>query len=186
MSFVMRERIKAMHGAQVLKRSALSIRGGAHVFERVLSGKGYRTVLEIGTYRGCAAAEMAQYCERVITIDLKHGKLEQMGEAFDRRAFWDSLGVQNIDLYLVENDAKKAKLVKGLEFDLAFIDGAHDRTVANDFELVKRCGRVLFHDYEPRGRPDLDYAYNFVNTLPKDEIEPMDIFCLWQKKKGRE
>lgn len=182
MSFAIRERIKALHGAQVLKRSALSIRGGAHVFERVLSGKGYRTVLEIGTYRGCSAAEMAQYCERVITIDLEHGKLEQMGEAFDRRAFWDSLGIQNIELRLVENDAKKAKLIKGLEFDLAFIDGAHDQTVANDFELVRRCGRVLFHDYDPRGRPDLDHAYRFVNTLPKDQITVLDIFALWQNK----
>jgi predicted O-methyltransferase YrrM len=178
-SFAIRERIKALHGAQVLKRSALSIRGGAHVFERVLSGKGYRTVLEIGTYRGVSAAEMAQYCDRVATIDLKHGKLEQMGESFDRRALWDSLGVHNIDLYLVEDNARKAKLIKGLEFDFAFLDGAHDKTVANDFEMVKRCGRVLFHDYDPRGRDDLDHAYNFVNTLPREQIQVMDIFALW-------
>ena len=179
MSFAIRERIKALHGAQVLKRSALSIRGGAHVFERVLSGKGYRTALEIGTYRGCAAAEMAQYCERVITIDLVHGKLEQAGETFDRRAFWESLDVHNVELHLVKNDAKKAKLIGGMDFQFALIDGAHDETVANDFALVRRCGRVLFHDYDPRGRAHQDHAYNFVNTLPKEQIQILDIFALW-------
>lgn len=179
MSFAMRQKIAALHGAKVLKRSALSIRGGAHVFERVLSGNGYRTVLEIGTYRGCAAAEIAQYCERVITIDLKHGKLEQMGERFDRHAFWESLGVRNIELHLVKNDAKKHLLVGGLAFDFAFIDGAHDASIANDFALVRRCGHVLFHDYDPRGREDLDHVCNFINTLPKEQIQVMDIFALW-------
>jgi len=180
MSFAIRERIKALHGAKVLKRSAISIRGGAHVFERLLSGKGYRTALEIGTYRGCAAAEMAQYVERVITIDLRHGKLEQMGEVFDRRAFWDSLGVRNVEFHAVSGDFQKALLVEKLDFDFAFIDGAHDATIRKDFELVKRCGRVLFHDYDRRGDPAKDYAYDFVNTLPREQIEIMDIFAMWK------
>jgi predicted O-methyltransferase YrrM len=179
MSFAIRERIMALHGGGAIKRSALSIRGGAHVFERVMAWKGYRTALEIGTYRGVAAAEMAQYCERVVTIDLVEGKLERMGERFDRRAFWDSLDVKNIDLHLVRNDAKKHELVTGLQFDFAFIDGAHDATVRNDFELVKRCGRVLFHDYDKRGIPELDHVYNFVNTLPKEQVQVHDIFALW-------
>lgn len=179
MSFAIRERIVATHGAGMLKRSALNIRGGAHAFERVMAGKGFRTTVEIGTYRGCAAAEMAQYCERVVTIDLKHGKLEQAGEQFDRRAFWDSIGVRNIDLILIENDTEKAKVLGEIEFDFAFVDGAHDRTVARDFELVKRCGRVLFHDYDSRGRVDQDQVFNFVNSLPKEQIEVFDIFALW-------
>lgn len=180
MSFAIREKIIALHGAGVLKRSAMNIRGGAHVFERLLAGRGYKTVLEIGTYRGVAAAELAQYCERVITIDLAHGKLEQMGEAFDRAAFWDSIGVENIELRLVANDGEKRQLVAALDFDFAFIDGAHDATVANDFAMVKRCGRVLFHDYDPRHEKEKDYVYDFVNTLPKEQITVMDIFAYWQ------
>lgn len=183
MSFAIRERIKALHGARVLKRSALSIRGGAHVFERTMSGKGFRTAVEIGTYRGVAAAEMAQYCERVVTIDLKHGKLESMGERFDRKAFWESLGVSNVELVLVEDNAEKARFLRKLDFDFAFVDGAHDESVANDFEMVKKCGKVLFHDYDPRGRPDLDHVYNFVlHKLPREEVTVMDIFAFWEAR----
>lgn len=183
MSFTIREKIVALHGARVLKRSALSIRGGAHVFERVLSGKGFHTALEIGTYRGVSAAEMSQYCEQVVTIDLVNGKLEQAGEDFDRQAFWNSLDCKNISLHLVRNDAKKNLLVKNLAFDFAFIDGAHDEGVAKDFDLVKRCGRVLFHDYDRRGQIEKDHVFNFVNTLPKEQIQVMDIFAYWKAPK---
>lgn len=179
MSFAIRDRIVKLHGAKVLRRSALNIRGGAHVFERVLSGRGYRTAVEIGTYRGCAAAEMAQYVERVVTFDLYSGKLEAMGEKFDRKRFWRSLGIANIELRLVNNDTEKAAMLKDMEFDFAFIDGAHDSSVASDFAMVKKCGRVLFHDYDPRGRPEQDHAYDFVNSLPKAQIQVIDIFALW-------
>lgn len=174
-----RELIVELHGQDILRKSAMNIRGGAGVFKRCLSGKGYRTVLEIGTYRGVAAAEIAQYVERVITIDLRHGKLEHAGEKFDRYMFWNSLGVYNVELVLVEDDREKAELVSGMEFDFAFIDGAHDETVRNDFALVKRCGRVLFHDYDRRNVPDQDHVCDFVDSLPKEQIQKMDIFALW-------
>jgi predicted O-methyltransferase YrrM len=177
--FEMRERIAKIHGAGVLKRSAMNIRGGAGVFKRVLEGKGYGTVLEIGTYKGVSAAEISRYCDRVVTIDLVHGKIEAMGEKFDRRAFWASLGVTNVELVLVDDDEDKARVVAGLEFDLAFVDGAHDERIRDDFELVKRCGRVLFHDYDRGGVRGQDHVYDFVNALPKEQIQVMDIFALW-------
>lgn len=181
----MRNRIVAFYGDGALKRSALNIRGGAGVFERVLSGKGYRTALEIGTYKGVAAAEMSLYVERVVTIDLLHGRLEQVGEKFDRRAFWTSLGVGNIELRLVQNDAEKETLVNGLEFDFAFIDGAHDRwSVENDFRLTRRCGRVLFHDADDNRKRDRkqsasNFVYEFLETLPHEQLWFHDIFALW-------
>lgn len=184
MTKTVREKIVSMHGERALRKSALNIRGGAGVFERVLAGRGYRTALEIGTYRGCAAAEMAQYCERVVTIDLHRGQLERGGETWDRESFWKSLGIENIDLKLVHDDAEKVPLVNGLTFDFAFIDGAHDRTVADDFALVKRCGRVLFHDADDnRLRPHKPNSSNcvheFISTLPSEQVEFMDIFALW-------
>ena len=180
MSSVIRDKIEALHGQAFLRKSALNIRGGAGVFERVLSGKGYRSVLEIGTYRGAAAAEIAQYCERVITIDLKFGKLERNGTTFDREAFWQSLGVSNIEFHAVAGDAEKARLIAGLQFDLAFIDGAHEGdAVTRDFGLVKHCGRVLFHDYDQSTQPHLNRVFDFVNSFPKEQIQVDDIFALW-------
>jgi predicted O-methyltransferase YrrM len=175
----MRDRILALHGGGVLKRSAMNIRGGAGVFQKVMEGRGIRTALEIGTYRGVSAAEMSRWCDRVVTIDLVGGKLESSGERFDRRAFWKSLGVENVELVLVDDDSDKAQVIAELEFDFAFVDGAHDHTVARDFQLVKRCGRVLFHDYDRRGVPGQDHVYDFINTLPKEQIQVMDIFALW-------
>src|SRR5688572_941642 len=131
----MRDKIVALYGTDILHKSVISIRGGAGVLTEVLQGGKYRTVLEIGTYRGVGAAEISQYVERVITIDLKHGKLERLGETHDRHAFWRSLGIDNIEFIGVDDDAEKARVVNALDFDFALIDGAHDATVKNDFEL---------------------------------------------------
>jgi len=175
----MRKRIVDLFGQHALKRSILSIREGGGVMEHFLSGKGVRTALEIGTYRGVGAAEISQFVDRVITIDLDHGRLEQLGESWNRGHFWSSLGIDNIELRLVKDDAEKAALINSLEFDFAFVDGAHDQRVRDDFELVRRCGRVLFHDVDRRGKPEKDYVYDFVMSLPRHELQFMDIFALW-------
>ena len=104
----MHDRIVALHGRHALKRSILSIREGAGVMQHFLEGRGVRTALEIGTYRGVGAAEISQFVDRVITIDLRHGRMEQLGEEWDRHAFWRSLGVHNVELHLVDDDAEKA------------------------------------------------------------------------------
>jgi len=184
MMSLIREKIVAQYGPSILRKSAMNIRGGAGVFERVMAGQGYRTALEIGTYRGVSTAEMAQHCEHVITIDLKHGKLEQSGDRFDRRGFWDSLGIRNITMLLVEDDAEKKALVDVMLFDFAFIDGAHDETVRDDFNLVKRCGRVLFHDADDNRMRQhkqnaSNHVFEFLQTLPPEQLEFIDIFAMW-------
>lgn len=173
----MRERIVALYGEHMLKRSALRIRDGAGTLHRVLYGRGVRTAVEIGTYRGCTTAALATYCNRVVTIDLAHGRLERNNETHDRWMFWESLGIRNVELHLIANEKEKADALEGLDFDFAFIDGAHDAlSVRRDFKLVERCGCVLFHDYEPTGKhPEVA---QFVDSLP-GHIEHMDLFALW-------
>lgn len=172
--------IETLHGKGTFRRSAARLPGGVETFARVLDGKGIRTALEIGTYRGVSAAVMAQYVDRVITIDLRHGRLERDGVTLDRLAFWHSLGLRNIEYLPVADDMDKARQIAGLQFDFAFIDGAHNAdSVRNDFAMVKHCGRVLFHDYDDSGRQGLDFVYTFVNTLPARQVEIMDGFAMW-------
>lgn len=163
----------------LLKRSVLAFPDGADVLDRVMQGLCDAVVLEIGTYRGVSSAYMARRCKRVITIDLVKGQIERDGDAFDRKAFWRHMGIDNIDLFLVDDDHAKAAALAPLDFDLAFIDGGAVN-VADDFSLVRRCGRVLFHDYDTVKTRRI--VYDFVNSLPPDEVEIMGLFALWQKK----
>ena len=99
-----------------------------------------------------------------------------MREGWDRGEFWDSIGANNIDLHLVENDAAKADLIRSLDFDFALIDGNHSAaSAAADFAMVRRCGAVLFHDYDEKTG-----VQQFVDTLPLDQVTIMDIFAFWQ------
>lgn len=160
----------------VLSRSTLNIRNGAGVIENLLQDRRYDTILEIGTFRGVTSAFMAQFCERVITIDLRYGELELMGQPFNRQAFWRDLGVSNIELHLVGSDHEKYSLIPSLGFDLAFIDGDHMAPAPErDFEAVRGCGAVLFHDYDGQ-----NHVTKFVDTLPRDQVTITDIFALWK------
>lgn len=170
-----------MYGPKVLRKSSINIRAGGGVFEHYLGDRRYKTALEIGTYRGLGSAALSLFCERVITIDLVHGKLEANREEWDRAAFWRSLGIDTVQLRQVVDDRQKAALVAGLDFDVAFIDGAHDAAgVAFDFSLVKRCGAVLFHDADDNGPERSNHVHEFIKTLPAGEVEFMDIFAMWR------
>ncbi len=175
----LKDLVLAQHGTDGLRKSAVGLREGEDIFRHFLEGKGYRTVLEIGTYKGLSAACMAQYVEKVITIDLANGQLEQAGESFDRQALWNELGVADkIELHLVSGNKEKAALIASLDFDFAFIDGAHDESVKCDFEMVRKCGAALFHDYsETPGKRN--HVKRFVDTLGPVEVK--DIFAFWKR-----
>ena len=167
-------------GGRFYKRSVLSIRKGAGVLEEVFGGGVYKHCLEIGTYRGVSAAFIATMCPRVTTVDLYRGRVEDTDGSERRREFWEYMGVSSrITQILVNGDWEKQSKFADLDFDIAFIDGGKIN-VATDFNLVNRCGVVLFHDYDDRGRVD-DYVFKFVNTLPRDEVTKMDIFALWRR-----
>lgn len=176
MTFI--ERAAAFGHPGLLKRSVFSFPDGEKTIRSLLGGGKYKNVIEIGTYRGVTAAFMATLCERVTTVDLHCGQIEKDGDGFDRSKFWNHMGVKNIDLVLVENDADKRKKVGQLDFDFAFIDGGLFN-VASDFDLVRRCGNVLFHDYDTTR--DRKIVFDFVNTLPASQVTPMGMFALWSK-----
>lgn len=175
-----RDRILSTHGDRHMRKSAIR-HEDAQLFEQLLAGNGYRTILEIGTYRGCTAAELSQYCERVVTMDLFHGTAEIDEPSIGRQELWEGLGIKNIELVLVNDDAEKSRHIDALDFDFAFVDGAHDlESVKLDFQLVKRCGRVLFHDYYAvdDGRNTRD-VFRFVNSIAHGRVAVFGIFALW-------
>ena len=175
------EKIIQQYGEKTLRKSAMNIRRGGGVFEAVLNGKRHWTVLEIGTYKGVSSAVLSQHCAMVHTIDLRYGKLEQNLTTWDRNAFWNSLGISNVALHLVDDDKEKADVIRTHHFDLAFIDGGHTTAaVQRDFELVKHCGRVLFHDADDNGPGKKNDVHNFIKTLDQTKVVFMDsIFALW-------
>jgi len=176
---MLKEKIIELYGRSALNKSAIGLRDGAEILKHFVTAKPYNTVLEIGTYKGMSAALMAQYVSKVITIDLKHGRLERHSEVFKRHELWESLGLTNIELILVKDNKEKAGVINELQFDFAFVDGAHDKTVKDDFDMVRKCGNVLFHDYSFNGMDRPHDVYDFVNTLDQSKIEVRDIFAMW-------
>lgn len=186
---MIRDKIIKTFDQHVLRRSVLSLGDSEPIFAQCIKRLHCDDVvaLEIGTYRGVSAAVLEGYCSHVYTIDLKRGRLEQLGERFDRQAFWSSVAfcAKDIDLRLVEDNAEKAALIKSLYFYFAFIDGAHDLdNVRFDFDCVKHCGAVLFHSYDPTVDPAKNGVSTFVDSLPKNEVTVMDRFAFWSPARG--
>jgi hypothetical protein len=137
--------------------------------------KGHTSCVEIGTFRGLSTAILAHYCQKVTTIDIKIFE-----EAI---CLWKYFGVRDkIKYCCVDSDASKAQAIEDVgKFDFAFIDGLHTLdAVKVDFELVKKCGTVLFHDY---GMPDIPDIKIFVDALPFKEVTIKHPFALWKQQK---
>lgn len=134
------------------------------------------TCLEIGTYHGITAVILSQYFERVVCVSVDERPRKLM-----KRNIVDFLGIKNIEFHDVQNNAQKAEIINGLDFDFAYSDGDHVHDTRSDFDLVKRCGRVLFHEYWVLMPP----CFNLVNALPQDEIvrAQYDCFAYWEQKK---
>lgn len=108
----------------------------------VMGDRHFKCILEIGTWQGISAAILAEHADNVITLDVvRRPEPEQV---------WAFFGVQDkIHHMVVDNDEKKAAVVRCLDFDAAFIDANHDRAhVSLDFAICRaKCGCILFHDY---------------------------------------
>ena len=148
-----KQRVIAVGGNGIISKSALNIRDGGGVFEKVLSEKSYRCAVEIGTCKGMTALVLSRFFDEVVSIDIV--------DDGDREAIASYCGVRNIRFVTVANNEEKAAVINGLTFDGAYVDGDHARDTVTDFALVKRCGQVLFHEYWPAQPP----VWNLVNSL---------------------
>ncbi len=123
-----------------------------------------KAILEIGSYCGRSTICLAQRAISVAAIDTFDGR----GTAVPGQTF--ETFQRNLRRYGVHD--KVSPLVGPSEailpnlppvFDLAFIDGSHDRdSVKRDAELALRClrerGRLVFHDYQTPENPGVTAA----------------------------
>lgn len=130
-----------------------------------------KVLIDIGTANGISSFLETLYADKVITIDIDRFPMAEVA--------WHVLGViDKIDSYIVDDDEDKANLLNSVDFDCAFIDGDHSTEgVTADFNAVKKCGTVLFHDYWENN----DKAVrDFVDSLPKEEMLFDEPFALWR------
>lgn len=136
-----------------------------------------KVALEIGSFYGITAALLSQYFDEVIGVTRDRGEDIKM-----RDRIVAHLEIKNLRFVNADDNAHKAAVIKGLKFDFCYQDGDHTNDTQADFDLVKRCGRVLFHEYWPL-QPAV---WNLVNSLPQDEVTRAKFDCLayWERKIG--
>ena len=174
-------------GKDILKRSALNLPNGAEDIKYFMKKKSICLALEIGTFRGITSAWMSQFCDQLITVDLLNGQFEDYKSKFEwantssREEIWNYLGIKNITYRPLEDNQQKVVLSSVLDYDFAFIDGDHSyEGVKFDFDLVKKCGRVLFHDYDKAKGKDCPVR-DFINSITYGNIETRTDFAYWTK-----
>lgn len=129
--------------------------------------------LEIGTFHGITAVILSQFFSRVVCVSVDDMPVM-------KKEIIDYLGIKNISFYDAKDNDDKERFVRALSFDFCYQDGDHTHDTRSDFELVRRCGRVLFHEYWPLQAP----VWNLVNSLPQEEVTKAKFDCLayWEKK----
>lgn len=110
-------------------------------FEKFIKENGFsgHICLEIGTLKGLTAIVLSRYFQKVITVDIIDDPMKY--------EIADFLGVKNIEFINVKNNEEKKETIDDLLFDACYQDGNHANDTNEDFRLVKRCGRVMFHEF---------------------------------------
>ena len=129
-----------------------------------------KTVVEIGTHKGASAAYIKQFCSKVFTFDIE--------DYPQKYKLWEDLGMTSRIFYnTIENRQDIKKILDKIKFDFAFIDASHTWEDARmDFELVKSCGKVLFHDVNKKAFKGVRM---FVESIEAKIIGPI---AYWESK----
>lgn len=159
-------KIYARFGYEVFHRSSVLEWFGPFIAGRDFKGK---RCIEIGTRKGLTAIVLAGHFDEVVTIDIKPDP--------EKHEIADYVGAKNIRFIDVKDNAEKADIINNLTFDGAYVDGDHAKDTEADFKLVKRGGRVLFHEYWKSQEP----VWNLVNRLVEkgDNVSIEGKLALW-------
>ncbi len=138
------EKILNVIGEDIAEELGSAINSGNFLTEFMTDLKDPIDIIEIGTFIGIGTALIASYSRSVFTFDIYNRNSHHI---------WNALNVAHkINCYtgeqsFIDDVISDLKGNKDYNFNFAFIDGMHTYdNVKHDFNLVKFCGRVLFHD----------------------------------------
>lgn len=122
-------------GTEPFRRSSVT-----ESFPDVLSALNFngKRCIEIGSWMGLTAIVLARHFDEVVSIDILPNPIKHEIAEF--------LGVTNIKFIDVADNKEKADVISRLSFDAAYCDGDHENDTFTDFDIVKACGHVLFHE----------------------------------------
>lgn len=137
-----------------------------------------RVGLEIGTYNGLSAVILSQFFDQVIAVTIETQPVEQLL----KHQIVEHLGIKNIRFIDVKDNNHKRTVVQAVDYDFAYLDGDHQHDTLADWELVRGCGRVLFHEYWPLQPP----VWDLVESLPPAQVirAEVDCFAFWDAHRG--
>lgn len=117
-----------------------------------------KIALEIGTFQGLTAVLISEYAEEVHTIDIVPYPIQDM--------IWNMFNCKyKIKNYVCKSSKKKKEIIDSIPFDFAYIDGCHMyESISFDYDLVKHCRNILFHDYW-QNNEDWPDVKEFVDSL---------------------
>lgn len=173
------ERVAEHFGKRCMRGTAVRFCGRNQIINcepflrRVFDRLAPQRAIEIGTLHGVTTALLAHYSKEVVTVDINYQQVSSY--------IWHYFGVNDkIKSILIDNDEDKKLLCDGIDFDFAFIDALHTYdAVKYDFSCVKKCGRVLFHDYGIDNHPGIS---EFIKELPKSEVWASSPFAYWERQ----
>jgi hypothetical protein len=142
-------------GGEVFRRS--SVYHGLRRFleENDIHGK---TCFEVGTWNALTSVVLSNFFDRVVTVDIAHNSV--------KHDIIQHLGIKNIECIDIDSNADKEPIVNSLKFDFAYLDGNHAEDTESDWELTRKCGRVLFHECWPFQSP----VWGLVHSLRPNQV----------------
>lgn len=142
-------------GGRLFRRSSVFHGLGKVLEERGVSGE---CCFEIGTWNGLTAAVLSRHFKEVVSVDIAHNYIKHEVLAH--------LGIKNVRCIDILDNDDKAMVAKDTKFDFAYLDGNHAEDTESDFELVKHCKHVLFHEAWPHQPP----VWDLVHKLPHPQV----------------
>jgi len=153
------------------------------------------SIVEIGTHQGVSASVLAKFgivnTYDVVDWPLRDEIIEHLGNS--HRIEFKLIPTENggkqlpgepdrMNIIREGNEWLSAEL-RNKTFDIAFIDGNHEHeSVVQNFESVKHCGVVVFHDYN-KNQFHNHRTVRFVDSIPKNyggNIRTNEPFAVWQ------